>query len=67
MKRDKKEIFKRLIIHFWEREIAFVPRELVLPLDINLIVTIVGPRRAGKTYRLFQLASELWQNLHKRN
>ena len=65
MQRDKKESFKRLITHFWERKIEFVPRELALPLDINLIVTIVGPRRAGKTYRLFQLASELWQKVAK--
>jgi len=65
MERDKKEIFKRLIIHFWEREIKFVPRELMLPLDLNLIVTIVGPRRSGKTYRLFQLASELWHKVVK--
>jgi len=65
MKRDKKEIFKRLIVHFWERKIEFVPRELALPLDIDLIVTVVGPRRAGKTYRLFQLASELWEKVQK--
>ena len=65
MERDKKEIFKRLIVHFWEREIKFVPRELMLPLDLNLIVTIVGPRRSGKTYRLFQLASELWHKVAK--
>ncbi len=66
MNRDKKELFKRLIVYFWERKFTFVPRELSLPLDINLIITIVGPRRAGKTYRLFQLASEFWQKFPKK-
>lgn len=36
-----------------------VPREMDVPLDSGFIVSIIGPRRSGKTYYLFQLSSRL--------
>jgi len=37
----------------------FKRRSLEVPLDLGKIVTVVGPRRAGKTFYLFQLMSDL--------
>ncbi|MEA1923646.1 MAG: ATP-binding protein, partial [Pseudomonadota bacterium] len=37
----------------------FKPRQLQVPLDLGKIVTIVGPRRAGKTWYFFQLMADL--------
>jgi len=36
-----------------------VPRELKVPLRSNFIISIIGPRRAGKTYFLFSLLQKL--------
>ncbi len=36
-----------------------VPRELKVPLDSNFIISIIGPRRAGKTYFLFSISSRI--------
>lgn len=38
---------------------AFRNRALQVPLDLEKIITIIGPRRAGKTYYLYQLMTEL--------
>ncbi len=32
-----------------------IPRELKVPLNSDFIITIIGPRRAGKTYFLFSI------------
>ncbi len=32
-----------------------LPRELDVPLDSNFVISIIGPRRAGKTYFLFSI------------
>ena len=64
----KKEIFKFLIYDFIERELADVKkRELELPLDINKIVTLVGIRRAGKTYLFYYLARKLREQFPREN
>lgn len=36
-----------------------VKRDISIPLNSNKIITIIGPRRAGKTYTLFQLMKEI--------
>ena len=38
---------------------AFRRRELEVPLNLEKIITIIGPRRAGKTYYLYQIMGEL--------
>ncbi len=38
---------------------VFRRRELELPLNLEKIITIIGPRRAGKTYYLYQIMGEL--------
>jgi len=36
-----------------------VERELSVPLESRFVISIMGPRRAGKTYYLFQLSREV--------
>jgi len=38
---------------------AFTPRALALPLDTHKITSIIGARRSGKTYLLYQLVDRL--------
>ena len=62
----KKDIIKSLIRDFHHRPLPkFVPRELAIPVNLKKIITITGPRRCGKTYRLFQVVSELEKNRKK--
>lgn len=56
---DKKELFKFLIKEFQENEFPeIVGRELRIPLT-NKIITLIGSRRAGKTFYFYQLMKEL--------
>ena len=51
---DKQEV----IDYFKEYEevnYEVIPRELKVPLDSDFIVSIIGPRRAGKTFSLYHL------------
>ncbi len=53
-------ILKRIISDFhvnWIPE--FKARDVRVPLDLNKVISIVGPRRAGKTYFLYQLMATL--------
>lgn len=55
-----KKTLKRIIKDFHTRPLpGFRPRQLRVPLDLGKIVTIVGPRRAGKTWYFFQLMAAL--------
>ena len=55
-----RKILKRIIKDFHNRPLPdFKSRQADIPLNLNKIITIVGPRRAGKTYYLFQLITEL--------
>ncbi|MBT3388585.1 MAG: ATP-binding protein [Desulfobacula sp.] len=57
---DMKSKIKRIIADFHQGlmpEIRY--RSLEVPLQMEKIITIVGPRRAGKTFYLFQLMYKL--------
>ena len=57
---NKKEAFKLAIREFHERSLPdLVERELSVPLDAEKVITLYGPRRAGKTYYLYQLINSL--------
>ncbi len=57
-----KEILKTVIREFHLEALpSFVPRDLKLPLSSGKIITLIGPRRAGKTYLFYQHLSELLQ------
>ncbi len=55
-----KNILKIIIKDFHSRPFPdFTPRELDVPVDLGKIVSIIGPRRAGKTWYFFQLMANL--------
>ncbi len=55
-----KDLIKRIITDFHLSPLPETkPRELSVPMDSKKIITVIGPRRAGKTYFLFQLMKEL--------
>ncbi len=57
---NKKEAFKFAIREFHERSLPdLVERQLFVPLNAEKVVTLYGPRRAGKTYYLYQLMNSL--------
>ncbi|MEA3543878.1 MAG: ATP-binding protein [Thermodesulfobacteriota bacterium] len=54
------QILKTIIKDFHTRPLpSFSPRQLDVPSDIGKIITIIGPRRAGKTWYFFQLMAQL--------
>jgi predicted AAA+ superfamily ATPase len=63
-----KEIFKKLIINFQERQFSrIVPRDYDIPYDTKKIVSLIGVRRSGKTYILFALIEKLRKIIDPRN
>jgi len=55
-----KKILKKIIKDFHCAALPpFKPRRLNVPLDLGKIIAIIGPRRAGKTWYLFQLMASL--------
>lgn len=53
-------ILKNIIKDFHVNPLpAFKQRSLCVPVDLGKIITITGPRRAGKTWYLFQLMDRL--------
>jgi len=55
-----KEKFKQLISDFHEKAIPEVkPRQVRLPLDSQKIVSLIGPRRSGKTSLFFQTMKDI--------
>ena len=55
------ELFKTLIADFHARGVPgnIFPRDLEVPLDVAKIISIIGPRRAGKTFFMFSLIDRL--------
>lgn len=56
-----KEILKKIIVETWNSKIGYVQRNKV-PLGLinaNSSLVIVGPRRAGKSYTIYELINEL--------
>ncbi|AIF70327.1 hypothetical protein PAP_09760 [Palaeococcus pacificus DY20341] len=58
---DRKELFKIILMESFERELPYgVEREYNIPLNLNhKAVSIVGPRRSGKTFLIFQLINKI--------
>lgn len=55
-----KDILKQIIIDFHQAPLPrFHYRHLTVPMETGKIITIMGVRRSGKTYYLFQLMKEL--------
>ncbi len=63
---QKKDIIKSIIREFHYRPLPeFVPRDGEIPCDLDKIVTLIGPRRSGKTWRLYQVAAEIMRTRPK--
>lgn len=63
-----KEIIKNIISDFHSKPIPqVIKRDLDVPLNTGKIITIIGPRRTGKTYFLFYLIQRLLEKFNKRN
>ncbi len=45
-------------------EPELIERELTTPLNSNFVISIIGPRRAGKTYYLFQISRKIEDYLY---
>lgn len=59
---DKKSIFQEIIRDFFQKSLETVrQREVQIPVDVPKVVSLMGPRRAGKTYCLFELIKRLRQ------
>lgn len=43
------------------------PRRFNIPLNSNKIITIAGPRRAGKTYSMLYIIKKLYESIPKNN
>ena len=57
-----KNILKKIILDFHEKDLPkFKTRDLKIP-NIKKIISIIGPRRSGKTWYLYQLIKELEEN-----
>lgn len=63
-----KDLFKRIITDFIEREIKeILPREYKVPLDSKKIISLIGVRRSGKSSLLFDLIKKLRVNTPREN
>ena len=57
-----KEIIKSIIIESQEKKLIEIrSREIVIPENIPMIVSLIGPRRSGKTYLLYDIYQQLLQ------
>lgn len=56
----RKDIIKEIIKDFQEKPLPpHKPRELTVPSDSKKIISIIGARRAGKTFFLYQIMKQL--------
>ena len=62
-----KELFKRLIKDFMERDFNVLKRDYDIPLHTNKIISLIGVRRSGKTYIIFGLINKLRKKGLKEN
>ena len=63
---DKKALFKRVIMEFQENTLPeVIRRDLEVPRDSERVITVYGPRRAGKTFYMYQLINRLMRRVEK--
>ncbi|MCL6493807.1 MAG: ATP-binding protein [Ignavibacterium sp.] len=63
-----KEIIKTIIADFHSRSLPeIIERNLSVPIKSGKIISIIGPRRVGKTYFLFFLINKLAEKVHRKN
>lgn len=63
-----RETFKTLITDFQERKLnGIVSREYNIPVDSDKIISLIGVRRCGKTYILFDIINKLRETVQPEN
>ncbi len=63
-----KDIFKKLIVDFMERDIKnILPREYNIPLESKKIISLIGVRRSGKSSILFDMINKLREKGNRDN
>ncbi|MFA6196707.1 MAG: ATP-binding protein [Sulfurimonas sp.] len=63
-----KNIFKRIMVDFFEREIKNIfSRVYDIPLNSKKIVSLIGVRRSGKSFILFDMINTLRKTIPKEN
>ncbi|MCS7037223.1 MAG: ATP-binding protein [Saprospiraceae bacterium] len=61
---NKKAIFRQIIADFIDSPLPeTLPRDIEIPSDVPKIISLVGPRRSGKTHLLFHLIRSLRQQV----
>lgn len=64
----RKEKVKDIIVDFVTRNLKpCVPREVELPTNLEKVISIIGPRRCGKTYMLYDMVRKLRQSIPQEN
>ncbi len=56
-----KELIKKMIAEGWDLELRYIPRNII-PSEIiesKLSLVLVGPRRAGKSYTMYEMKAKL--------
>jgi predicted AAA+ superfamily ATPase len=57
---NRKDDFRIVLREWKEKKLPeIVEREVKIPLELNQIAAIIGPRRAGKTYQMFSIIKAL--------
>ena len=57
---EKKQVFQQIISDFFAKSLDQVKsRGIDIPLDVPKIISLLGPRRSGKTYLLFDVIRRL--------
>lgn len=65
---SKAENFLAVISDWFSRDIPIVhEREVDIPLNLEVVVSIIGQKRSGKTYLMYNLISKLLKFLPKKN
>ena len=55
-----KQIIKNIILENQNTDLPeVIPRNVEIPTNLNVIVSIIGPRRSGKTYLLYNIINRL--------
>jgi predicted AAA+ superfamily ATPase len=62
------EDFKKVISEWFTRALPNIhERDIYIPLDVDVVISIVGPRRSGKTFMVYSLISRLERFLPRGN
>ena len=63
---NKKNIFRQILAESIENPLPnALPRDVDIPIDAPKIISILGPRRAGKTYCLFYVMQQLHKSVER--